>query len=126
MSEIETVKYRKYSFEYLLNDKQQYIEDTKKHINEIYEFLINLDIFPLFNNEINKIKNQLNFSNLELEHQKKVVKELFKLYHCNSVNANLSEFGLGNRIGRLSGNNITSGIIISKSITGIRESKYEF
>ena len=122
----DKMKNWKYSFEYLLNDKQQYIEDTKKHINEIYEFLINLDIFPLFNNEINKIKNQLNFSNLELEHQKKVVKELFKLYHCNSVNANLSEFGLGNRIGRLSGNNITSGIIISKSITGIRESKYEF
>ena len=122
----DKMKNWKYSFEYLLNDKQQYIEDAKKYINEIYRFLTNLDIFPLFNNEINKIKNQFNFSNLELEHQKKVIKELFKLYHCNSVNANLSEFGLGNRIGRLSGNNITSGIIISKSITGIRKSRYEF
>ena len=48
------------------------------------------------------------------------------MYHCNSVNANLSEFGLSDRIGRLSGNNITSGTIIFKSITGIWESKYEF
>ena len=48
------------------------------------------------------------------------------MYHCNSVNANLTEFGLGDRIGRMSGNNITSGTIISKSVTGIWESKYEF
>ena len=56
----------------------------------------------------------------------KVIIELFKLYHCNSVNANLKEFGLGDRIGRLSGNNITTGVLKFKSVTGIKEEKYEF
>ena len=76
--------------------------------------------------ELDKIRNKVNFENLALAQQKKIIQELFKMLHCNSVNANLSEFGLGDRIGRLSGYNITDGIIISKSVTGIRESKYEF
>ena len=83
-------------------------------------------MFPLFNKEIDKIRNNFDFKSLSLEQQKKIIKELFKMYHCSSDTANLSEFGLGDRMGRLSGNNITRGIIISKSVTGIRESRYEF
>lgn len=116
----------KYALQYLLNDKEKYLEDGNNYANEIYNFLINVNIYPLFSKELDKIKNKLVFNNLELSQKKKIIKELFKMYHCNSVNANLSEFGLGERIGRLSGNNITSGTIISKSVTGIRESKYEF
>ena len=109
-----------------MNDKKQYIDFAEKYVNEIYDFLINLDLFPLFNKELDKIKNKVNFEDLALDQQKKITKELFKMLHCNSVNANLSEFGLGDRMGRLSGYNITDGIIISKSVTGIRESRYEF
>lgn len=122
----DKMKTWKYAFQYLLNDKNQYLEYAKKYVNDIYKFLINLEMFPLFRKEIDKINNKFIFENLELEQQKKIIKELFKIYHCNSVNANLSEFGLGDRIGRLSGNNITNGLIISKSVTGIRESRYEF
>lgn len=122
----DKMKHWKYALQYLLNDKKQYIDFAEKYVNEIYDFLINLDLFPLFNKELDKIKNKVNFGSLILEQQKKIIKELFKMLHCNSVNANLSEFGLGDRMGRLSGYNITDGIIISKSVTGIRESRYEF
>lgn len=122
----DKMKHWKYALQYLLNDKKQYIDFAEKYINEIYDFLISLDLFPLFNKELDKIRNKVNFEDLTLDQQKKITKELFKMLHCNSVNANLSEFGLGDRIGRLSGYNITDGIIISKSVTGIRESKYEF
>lgn len=116
----------KYALHYLLNDKEKYLEEANNYVNEIYEYLINLDIYPLFKREMDKIKNKIDFNNLDIFQKKKIIKELFKMFHCNSTNANLSEFNLGDRIGRLSGNNITSGVIISKSITGIRESKYEF
>ena len=122
----DKMKHWKYALQYLLNDKKQYIDFAEKYVNEIYDFLINLDLFPLFTKELDKIRNKVNFENLALAQQKKIIQELFKMLHCNSVNANLSEFGLGDRIGRLSGYNITDGIIISKSVTGIRESKYEF
>ena len=42
------------------------------------------------------------------------------------INGNLKEYGLGDRIGRLSGYNISTGTIISKSVTGIWKRKYEF
>ena len=116
----------KYALEYLLNDNKHYINEAKLLADEIYEFLINIKIYPLFDGFVEKIKTTLSFKELDITEKSKVIKELFKLYHCNSVNANLSEFGLGDRIGRLGGNNITEGVIISKSYTGIKEDKYEF
>lgn len=116
----------KYALQYILNNKKEYLSDAEIYANEIIDFLVNQNIYPLFNKEVDKIKNNFIFDNLDLDKKKKIIRELFNMYHCNSVNANLSEFGLGDRIGRLSGNNITSGAIIFKSITGIWESKYEF
>lgn len=115
----------KYALEYILNDNSKYSDDANKHADEIYDYLINIQLYPLFTKELNKIKNKIIIENLDLNQKKKIIKELFKMFHCNSANANLSEFGLGNRIGRLSGNNITSGIIISKSFTGIKEADYD-
>lgn len=116
----------KYALQYILNNKKQYLSDAENYSDEIIDFLVNLDIYPLFKKELDKIKNKLEFGSLNLDQKKKIIIELFKMYHCNSVNASLTEFGLGDRIGRMSGNNITSGTIISKSVTGIWESKYEF
>ena len=62
---------------------------------------------------------------LEIEKQKKVILELFKLFKCSSTNANLKEFDLSDRIGRLSGINIKDGYIITKSTTGLKEFKYK-
>ena len=122
----EKMKKWKYALNFLINNNKKHIEDAIIYSNDIYNYLINLKLYPLFSKEMEKIKNSLVFDDLEIEEKSKVIKELMNLYHCNSVNANLSNFGLGNRIGRLSGNNITEGTIIFKSITGIREKKYEF
>ena len=112
---------------YILNNIKEYESDALKYSDDIISYLLSLENeYPLFAKEIIKIKENLNLSKLTLEDKKKVIIELFKLFHCNSVNANLSSYNLGDRIGRLSGNNITTGVIINKSVTGIKESFYEF
>lgn len=116
----------KYALQYILNNKKQYLSDAENYSNEIIDFLVNLNLYPLLKKKLDKIKSTLNFDNLNLDQKKKIIMELFKMYHCNSKNANLSEFGLGDNVGRMSGNKITSGTIISKSVTGIWESQYEF
>lgn len=121
----QMIKWKR-ALQYLLNDVDKYIEDANNNVDDIYAFLVNQDSYPLFATSIDKIKCNIKFEDLDMVQKKKIIKEIFKMYHCNPVNANLSMFNLGERIGRLSGNNITSGIIISKSITGIRESRYEF
>lgn len=83
-------------------------------------------MYPLFENEIKKIEEKLDLNKMNYYELSKIIIETLKIYHCNSANGNLKDFGLGDRIGRLSGNNITNGELTSKSITGIKESKYEF
>ena len=82
--------------------------------------------YPLFVNEINRIEEKIALKELNNADLMKIINQLFIIYHCNSINGNLKEFGLKDRIGRLSGKNIESGIIISRSITGMKESAYEF
>lgn len=115
----------KYALEYILHENKKYLDYALIYIDAIYNFLINRTDYPLYNNCLSKIKEVINFNTLSLELKVKVIKEMFKLFQCNSVNANLSDFKLGDRIGRLS-SNITEGTIISKSTTGIKENKYEF
>ena len=115
------------AFAYIINNKKQYEEDAQKYSDDIRIYLLSLENnYSLFTTSILKIKERLNNYNLTLEDNKKIIVELLKLFHCNSVNANLSLYKMGDRIGRLSGNNITTGKIINKSITGIKESIYEF
>lgn len=98
-----------------------------KIMKEILSYLFEQKInYPLFENEINKIENKIHFDKLNNDELSKIIIELLKIYHCNSVNGNLKEFGLGDRIGRLSGNSITEGVIIYNSVTGIKENNYEF
>ena len=112
---------------YFLNDKLKYKDDADKYGNEIISFLLNQEEqFPLFSKDIISIKNKIEFKNINIDEKKILINQLLNLYHCNSTNANLKYFNLGDRIGRLSGNNINSGVIINKSITGLKESKYEF
>ena len=94
---------------------------------DIINYLFNQKVnFPLFKREIENIENNINIYSMNFYELSKIITELFKLYHCNSVNANLKEFGLGNRLGRLSGNNITTGTLKFKSVTGIKEEIYKF
>lgn len=105
------------------NNLNKEINIMKEIIKYLYE---QKSIYPLFENEIKKIEENLDLSKMNYDELSKIILETLKIYHCNSVNGNLKDFGLGDRIGRLSGNNITNGELTSKSITGIKESKYEF
>lgn len=108
---------------YILEIDDCVLNVMKEIITYLYQQKVN---YPLFASEISKIKNKIDLDEMNFEELSKIIIELLKIYHCNSVNGNLKEFGLGDRIGRLSGKNIDSGIYISKSVTGIKESKYEF
>lgn len=114
--DISTIHDKKILDEYQLKEQAIMICKYLFHQKEKY---------PLFKKEIIKIEETLNLENLSFEELSKIIKELIKLYHCNSQNANLKDFGLGDRIGRLSGNNLNTGTLIFKSITGIHEYHYQ-
>lgn len=126
----------KYVLNKIFNRKAIPVVDNKPLLSEDEERKQLIDIltilyskkqkFPLFKSAIEKIEVGIKVDNLDNDQIIKVIREIFTLYKCNSVNANLKEFGLGDRIGRLCISTITSGTIINKSVTGIKESKYEF
>lgn len=123
----ENMKQWKRAFAYILNTNKNYITEAEKYSDEIIEYLLSQENkYPLFKNEIIKIKNIIDYKQIEQAKRYKLIKELLSLYHCNSVNANLSDFKLKDRIGRLSGYNVDKGRIIYKSVTGIKEESYEF
>lgn len=59
-----------------------------------------------------------------------ILNQLFVLLKCNSTNANLSKLNktikFSDRVGRISGKNVKTGTIITKSVTGLKERRYEF
>ena len=117
----------KYALEFLENNNKKFELDAQTYVNQILQYLLaQKNNFPLFEKELNIIESQIKLLNLDLLEKKKIINEIFKMLHCNSVNANLKEFELGDRMGRLSGCSVTEGTLINKSITGIKEQKYEF
>lgn len=101
-------------------------EEYRNQLIEILNFLYNeKKNYPLFEKSINQFVNNINVEYLGEEEIVKVINQLLVLYKCNSKTVNLSEFGFNN-IGRLADKNITSGTIIFKSTTGLKEYKYEF
>lgn len=123
----------KYVLNNVLNNKEIYdggieiSELVKRNLAiEIIEYLFNIkDSFPLFVNSVLKIEENIDLNNLSYDELSKIIIELFKLYHCNSVNANLKQFGLGDAIGRCR-TSIDGGKFTFKSVTGLRETTYEF
>ncbi len=118
----------KYTLNYLLNNKIKYEnkkpvisnDDILEQSKEIIEFLYEQKIkFPFFKGSIEKIENIINLSTINIDDAKKIIIQLLTIYKCNSANGNLKEYGLGDRIGRLSGKDITSGTFKFTSITGI-------
>ena len=95
-------------------------DKLKEQAVEILNFLLDSkNKYPLFYNEINKIENKINVVDKSFDEISKIILEIFKIY--NGENGNLKEFGLGDRIGRLSGKNLNSGTLKFKSVTGIFE-----
>lgn len=104
-----------------INDMPALNDDKlKEQAVEILNFLLDSkNKYPLFYNEINKIENKINIVDKSFDEISKIILEIFKIY--NGENGNLKEFGLGDRIGRLSGKNLNSGTLRFKSVTGIFE-----
>lgn len=94
------------------------IENAITFINYLFERKIE---FPLFSKEITKIQDNINLTECSFEQLANIIKQLLIIYHCNSKNGNLKEFGLSDRIGRLSGANVTGGDFIFTSVTGLKE-----
>ncbi len=94
------------------------IENAITFINYLFEIKIE---FPLFSKEITKIQDNINLTECSFEQLANIIKQLLIIYHCNSKNGNLKEFGLSDRIGRLSGANVTGGDFIFTSVTGLKE-----
>ncbi|MGN1337829.1 MAG: type II CRISPR RNA-guided endonuclease Cas9 [Candidatus Coprovivens sp.] len=114
----------------ILNKNSSFAVNNEENIDvaiNIIEFLYSLkEKYPLFEREITKIEESINLCNCSFEELSKIITELLKIYHCNSINGNLKEFGLGDRIGRLSGINIDGANFKFNSITGFWEKWYEF
>mgnify|MGYP004473862875 CR=1 FL=1 len=121
----------KYALNRLFNDNKNineysdelYIKNLKNIENELYETKTQ---YPLFKNAIQQIEDNFKEKELKIEDYETIIRELFKLYHCGSEKVDLSKYGLGDRIGRLSGINISKGTIVSSSCSGIKRKEYEF
>ena len=132
----DKIKEWKYTLNKIINNvpipkkEDSLVIDENKLLKQAVEILVYLfeqrENYPLFIKTIEKIQETIDINNLDFEQLSKVIKEILKIYSCNSTNGNLKEFGLGDRIGRLSGNNITTGTLKFKSITGLKEIDYEF
>lgn len=119
----------KFSLNILLNKKKKELtEKYEEHLKEIFQFII-VEMeknYKMFEKERKEISEKIIFSNLSIEEKEDVIKQLFKMLRCDGVNANLKKYNLNERCGRLKGKKIEHGVIISKSVTGIKEKKYEF
>lgn len=133
-------KYRK---KFITRDdfKEYFNNIFNEQINQLYDlYIVKLNkYYPSFQNIAIKLEQvKIDFYNLKLVKNDnkdnlskiEVIKELFKITKFSSINADLSKFKssvkFSDRIGRSSGNNIKSGTIINKSVTGIWEKHYEF
>lgn len=127
------------------DDYKNYCEDIfNQQIDELFKLIIKKAStdYPLYENVFDKlckvdeenVFNNLNLVNKNINDKniskKQVILELFKMLKFNSTNANLEKLKcsvkFNDRVGRNPGINIKNGIFIYKSVTGLRERKYEF
>lgn len=115
-------------------------------INDLFELIIEhiKTDYPLYNSiyeKLNLVKESNEFNNLPLEisndearkgsiSKALIIKQLFIMLKCNPTNANLEKLNktvkFNNRVGRINGVNVITATIVNKSITGLKERKYEF
>lgn len=120
----------KYALNIVLNHKKGELsnEELSKILDEIIYFLLSQKNYPLFQNNINMIKQYYEANDLVLEDKKIVIEQLVNLFNCQKTNCNLkkvSDVKLKDNIGRLSGYNVVEGKVYNTSVTGVREKTYE-
>lgn len=118
----------------LINNKKK-SDKYEENLDLFIEYII-LKIekeFLLYYNLVEQLKEIINISNLvdvKIVDKENFAKEILRLLKYNSSTANMklipNKISSNDRYGRTGAKTISSGKIISKSVTGLYESTYEF
>lgn len=120
----------KYALNMVLNHKKGELsnEELSEMLDEIINFLLSQENYPLFQNNINIIKKYYESNKITLDDKKIFIEQLLNLFNCEKTNCNLKKVSgseLKDNIGRLSGCNVVEGKVYNTSVTGVREKTYE-
>ena len=128
------MKTHKYALKKIYDSKYtKEIDNYEQSLDEIITYIVDKmeSKYRLYNNLIDELKEMVdykNYENFDLETKKNIIKQLFILLKFNSKNANLKILNkkYSSAFGKKNDRTIEHATIISKSVTGIRESRYEF
>ena len=108
-------------------------EDYDGGLNHIIQYIIKkIDTeYVLFQNLMDQLNDIVNLEHLEIysiKQKEQIIKELTKLLNCKSDNANFKflSSSYSSAFGKKHDRMIENAIIINKSVTGVKEQKYEF
>ena len=128
------MKAHKYTLKKVYDKK--YTKDVANYehnLDEIITYIVDKmkNKYHLYSNLISDLKDMVNYRNYEIydiETKENIIKQLFNLLKFNSTNANFKFLNqkYSSAFGKKHHRIIEHATIISKSVTGIRESKYEF
>lgn len=119
-------------FDILINNLFKDILDIMHNEYPLYENIYQKLLLVVESNEFENLPFVINLENEKNNDLSKVIviKEIFKLLKANSTNANLEKLNktvkFSDRVGRINGVNIQNAIIVNKSVTGLKERRYEF
>lgn len=125
----------KYTLNRLFNKKTKCIENLlyNEQLDELFIYIIDKmeNEYKLYCNLLPELKNYINIdslNNISIEDKEKVLLELFKLLKFNSACANLKilDNHASSAFGKKHSRIITNAIVINKSVTGLKERRYEF
>ena len=127
-------KENKYILNKLFNDKNYNISQANYNdgLNKIISYIINRieKEYKLFSNLVGELKTMVDCNNLDrysIEEKENIIKQLTKMLNCKSKNANFKFLNtkFSSAFGKKDNRIITNCKVITKSITGIKESFYE-
>ena len=125
----------KYTLNRLFNNKTKGIENAlyNEQLNELFNYIINKieKEYKLYCNLLPILKSYINtntLNDISINNKEKIILELFKLLKFNSSCANLKTLDsqASSAFGKKNKKIISNATIIYKSVTGLKERKYEF
>lgn len=131
----EFYKENKYALNKIFNNKDYKISDQRYDISldAIIKYIINKieKEYNLFHNLIPTLKNMVDCENLDnytIKDKENIIRQLTKMLNCKSENANFKFLSpnFSSAFGKKNDRIISECQILNKSITGIKETYYEF
>ena len=122
----------KYTLNVLFNKKKKmesfdwdkYEGDLKEILNYIYEKISKE--YNLYFNLTNELQAIIDASLVSIEYEEKAIIELIKLLKFNSQTANFKYLGHSMAFGKKHNRIIDHAVLITQSVTGLKENTYEF